>query len=331
MAEISIIVPVYKVEQYLDRCVNSIMGQSFVDFDLILVDDGSPDHCGKMCDVYEAEDMRIHVIHQKNGGLSAARNTGIDWAIEHSDSKWLTFVDSDDWIHPRYLEVLLNAAKNYSTAISIGGAFWTKGEPLPNEISNNPELWKTADYYVEHITNATVAWGKLYKKDCFDKIRYPEGKIHEDEYVTYQILFRFEFVSVVNQPLYGYFQNDQGITRRQWSPSRLDAIEGLEEQISFFLNNGFEEIAKRRFRALLKVVMSSMDQVSQSTDMKFIERYKYNRFLRKKMRKNLFLYNKYKWVTIRNNRPEYASASVCLSFCRRIWLGWIKPMIHLTD
>ena len=104
MPEISVIVPVYKVETFIHRCVDSILCQSFEDFELILVDDGSPDSCGDICEAYAAKDSRIHVIHQENGGLSAARNTGIDYVMEHSTSKWLAFVDSDDWLHPDFLK-----------------------------------------------------------------------------------------------------------------------------------------------------------------------------------------------------------------------------------
>ena len=106
MGRISVIVPVYKVENYLHRCVDSILGQSFADFELILVDDGSPDNCGSICDAYAVKDSRIRVIHQENGGLSAARNAGIDWVFAHSDSQWLTFIDSDDWIHGSFLQIL---------------------------------------------------------------------------------------------------------------------------------------------------------------------------------------------------------------------------------
>ena len=105
---ISVIVPVYKVEKYLSRCIDSILAQTYTDFELILVDDGSPDNCGKICDGYAEKDNRV-VIHQGNGGISAARNAGIDWAFENSDSEWIAFIDSDDWVHPLYLECLYNA------------------------------------------------------------------------------------------------------------------------------------------------------------------------------------------------------------------------------
>ena len=104
MPQISVIVPVYKVEAYLARCVDSVLAQTFSDFDLILVDDGSPDNSGAICDEYAEKDPRIVVIHQKNGGLSAARNAGIEWAFAHSNSQWLNFIDSDDWVHPEYLD-----------------------------------------------------------------------------------------------------------------------------------------------------------------------------------------------------------------------------------
>ena len=102
---ITIIVPVYKVENYLSRCVDSILNQTYTDFRLILVDDGSPDNCGKMCDEYAKKDSRVTVLHQKNGGLSAARNTGLNLFYEQNKSDYITFVDSDDWLHPRYLEI----------------------------------------------------------------------------------------------------------------------------------------------------------------------------------------------------------------------------------
>ena len=110
MPKVSVIVPVYKVEKYLQRCLDSLLNQTFVDFDLILIDDGSPDKCGGICEQYADSDKRVHVIHQKNGGLSAARNSGIEWSIAHSGSQWITFVDSDDWVHPQYLNILYETA-----------------------------------------------------------------------------------------------------------------------------------------------------------------------------------------------------------------------------
>lgn len=249
MALISVIVPVYQVEAFLPRCVDSILGQSFSDFELILVDDGSPDNCGALCDEYALRDSRIHVIHQKNGGLSAARNAGIDWVFGHSESQWLTFVDSDDWLHPRTLEFLLAAAEEYSTDVSVCGYQETTGEnPGVNGETLSASLWTPKDFYMQQIKNFTVAWGKLYRRDCFKAIRYPAGKIHEDEFITYRILFAQERVAVVSQPLYAYFVNPMGITRKPWNPKRLQAWEAYEQQLLFFAALGDAELKRRNFR-----------------------------------------------------------------------------------
>ena len=328
MADISIIVPVYRVEEYLHRCVDSILAQTYPDFELILIDDGSPDSCGKICDGYAEGDRRIHVIHQTNGGLSAARNSGIDWAFANSSSEWLTFIDSDDWVHPQYLEVLLHAATKHNVSVSIGNALWTKDGQLPDKIEAEPELWKTEDYYLEHNANATVAWGKLYRKECFLNIRYPAGKIHEDEYVTYRILFEFDQLSVVDQPIYGYFQNDRGITRRSWSPKRLDALEGLEGQVSYFLEKGLPEVAHRRFSALVYWIIENIDKVDHSEGLGLWDRWRYKSLLRRELRSCLYRYMRYRWLTLKKNRPIYANTSAVLAFCRKVWLEKIKPAIH---
>ena len=132
MPTISVIVPVYKVEPYLNRCVDSILRQTYQDFELILVDDGSPDRCGEICDEYARQDSRVHVIHKENGGLSDARNAGIDWVEANSDSQWLIFADSDDWVHPELLARLLDAEA------VLHGAFCRRhrcmGEALQQEL-----------------------------------------------------------------------------------------------------------------------------------------------------------------------------------------------------
>ena len=326
MAEISIIVPVYKVEKYIYRCVDSILKQSFENFELILVDDGSPDSCGIICDNYSIKDQRIHVIHQANQGLSAARNAGIKWAFENSESTWLTFVDSDDWIHPRFLEVLYDAANKFDTDFAIANALWTRHESLPEAIDDDAELWKTRVYYMHDPVNSTVAWGKLYKKKCFADIRYPVGKIHEDEFVTYRILFEKDYVAVVDQPLYGYFWNTEGITKQRWSPKRLDQIEGVEGQVPFFLNKGYLEIAEHNFRGLCYLLADNQDAILKAEGLSRGEKSYYIRKLIKKLRHYLFQYRKYNWVTVKNDRTVYARASLTLSLLRRGWLK-IKPYI----
>lgn len=247
MACVSVIVPVYKVEPYLRRCVDSILAQTFADFELILVDDGSPDNCGAICDEYAEIDARIHVIHQENGGLSAARNAGIDWAFAHSDSEWLSFVDSDDWVHPKYLELLYDAACTQCVKVSVCGYQEVEAE-IEWKTANSAQAtcWPVERYYVECCVNATVAWGKLYYKECFEKLRYPVGKIHEDEYVTYRILFAYEQIAVVDMPMYAYFVNPQGIMRQKWNKKQLDKCRAIEEQICFFEKHKHSIAVKQR-------------------------------------------------------------------------------------
>jgi len=235
MAQISIIVPVYKVESYLHRCVDSILVQTFTDFELILVDDGSPDTCGRICDEYAQKDPRIHVIHQENGGLSAARNAGLDWVFASSDSEWISFVDSDDWIHPRMVESLYDAVRRRDVKVSICGFESTDGFVYHTEEGEFfSELWDTEELFVDRSVNVTVAWGKLYHRSCFQVIRYPVGKINEDEFVTYRILFELSKIAVIDERLYKYFHNDNGLVHSPFTIKKLHLFEALENQIEYF-------------------------------------------------------------------------------------------------
>ena len=243
MSLISVIVPVYKVEPYLHRCVDSILGQTFQDFELILVDDGSPDNCGAICDEYAAKDSRVHVIHQQNGGLSAARNAGIDWAFANSDSQWLTFIDSDDWIHPEMLRCLLEDAEAFSLPISICGYCEPTETMMPSFSAEEQTAssFTPEDLWCHKHVNATVAWAKLYRKDLFSSIRYPVGKIHEDEFVTYKILFSQDKVVFRESAFYCYFQNPSGIIRSTWSKAHLAALDAFQAQIRYFRHHGYSD------------------------------------------------------------------------------------------
>ncbi len=249
MPQITVIVPVYNVEPYLHRCVDSILAQTYTDFELILVDDGSPDNCPSICDAYAAQDERVRVIHQPNGGLSAARNAGIDWAFANSDSQWLTFIDSDDWVHKEYLERLLDAAVTQNVSISLCGFERTEGAEADVQDNMPVYLWTPEDFYVKDNVTATTAWGKLYWKSCFEEIRYPVGKIHEDEFVTYRILFEQEQIAVIDAPLYMYYQNPQSIMGSPWSERKMVSIEAIEGQLQYMEDKGFcaalREIRKR--------------------------------------------------------------------------------------
>ena len=184
---LSIIVPVYKVENYLQKCIDSILAQTFTDFELILVEDGSPDGCPALCDAAAAKDARIRVLHQKNGGLSAARNAGLDVAR----GEWIGFVDSDDYIAPEMYETLYKAVQNTGADLALCdyAAVDEAGIPclppytgLAQRIFTGRELLKRATN-----TMAQPAWNKLYRRVIFAQLRYPEGKLNEDIFVLPEI------------------------------------------------------------------------------------------------------------------------------------------------
>ena len=253
MAQISVIVAVYKMPEYLPRCVEGILNQTFRDLELILVDDGSPDNCGEICDDYARKDSRVRVIHKENEGVCVARNTGLDWVYANSDSRWIFFHDNDDWIHPETLERMLRAAQEINADICICGYQETGGEDpqIPAE-ALTPEVWTPKDFFIQRHVNATVCWGKLYSRKVFEGKRYPPGKYIEDEYLTYRLLFSCERLAVIPAPLYAYFVNPAGISKKAWVPKRLDAWEAFEQQLVFFREMGDEELIRFRSRKYLE-------------------------------------------------------------------------------
>ena len=276
MPKISVIVPVYKVEAFLHRCVSSIFNQSFGDFDLILVDDGSPDNCGALCDGYARQDSRVKVIHQENGGLSAARNSGIDWACANSESEWLAFVDSDDWVHKDYLKTLYEAAVGNGCRISACGFFRTENASFP-EGTSKVAVMEAGAYYCSdtvHEGVTAVAWNKLYHKSLFETLRYPVGKLHEDEFTTYRAVYEAGKVAVAEAVLYAYYQNPAGIMGAKWNPRRLHVLEAFEAQMAFAKETGNAVLAEK---VAYKSIFSIHDHLQQAGE-------EYRKELQKKLR-----------------------------------------------
>lgn len=278
MAQISVIVPVYKSEKFLNRCVDSILAQTFRDFELILMDDGSPDTSGDICDAYAEQDSRVHVIHQENAGVCVTRNNALDWVYANSTSEWIFFIDNDDWMHPQTLDLLYRAATDSGLKISITAYGQTEGEtPAVREADMKPVIWQAGDFYQQHFVNATVCWGKLYHRDCFDGRRYPAGKYIEDEFLTYKLLFESEKLAVIPAPLYAYYYNPAGISKKAWVPKRMDAWEAYEQQIAFFEARGEQEQVNFRYRNYLQSIMFNIasaeeDKVKFAPQIRIIEK-----------------------------------------------------------
>lgn len=235
---VSVIVPIYNVEQYLDKCVDSILNQTYKNIEVILVDDGSPDNCGRMCDNYSKKDSRIKVIHKGNGGLSDARNVGID----NANGKYICFVDSDDYIENRYIELLYKSIKENNVDIAQCGIKKISDDEIliENIGYKNSGVKKSKkmleDLYTTNWENIVV-WNKMYLRELFNNVRFPKGKIHEDEYTTYKILYKTENVAILNEFLYNYRQNVYSITGKKFNMKRLNILEGLKERVNFFEAN----------------------------------------------------------------------------------------------
>ena len=249
MPEISVIVPVYKVEQYLRRCVDSILAQTFTNIEVILVDDGSPDSCPAICDEYAQQDNRVKVIHQENRGVSAARNAGLDWVFANSDSQWISFVDSDDWVHPLFLEYLHRAAVGNSVSVSACEYSREKHEDISytaSKISSLQFYEMTGKYLL-----FTVMWNKLYRRELFFNVRFPLVSVSEDTFVCHRILYQCEQIMFLPIPLYLYYLNSDSITQTLYSPKSLIEITATWEQLKFFEENRAKEWEKPCFERLL--------------------------------------------------------------------------------
>ena len=236
MEKISIVVPVYNVEPYLPRCVDSILSQTYGNFSLLLIDDGSPDACGKVCDDYARKDPRITVIHQENSGVSAARNLGIEWTLNHPEYQWLTFIDGDDWIHPMYLEVLVHATSQFR--LKIGQVNLLKVHetiPYPNYAEISPILLTTGEAYQIYGFSPC---GKLFHTSLLKDIRFPVGVRHEDEFTTYRILFSQSHVAYINKTLYYYYVRANSFMCSQWTTDHLACLDARDEQLAFFEAKG---------------------------------------------------------------------------------------------
>jgi glycosyltransferase involved in cell wall biosynthesis len=248
---ISVIVPVYKVEKYLSRCIESIINQTYSNLEIILVDDGSPDKCGDICDHYASLDSRVKVIHKENGGLSDARNTGLNIAT----GEYVNFIDSDDYIHEKFYEKLLTLV--LSNNADIGQCEFLKvfedkdhNNKVTSTIPLNSEKVATFNN-VEALNQlysnviSGVAWNKLYKAELFKDIRFPKGKIHEDDFTTFKVLYNSKKIVTTSLPLYYYLQRSNSIMGSEFNARHLDSLEAFSYQISFYNNKNLLELKNK--------------------------------------------------------------------------------------
>lgn len=302
MPTISVIVPVYNVEKYLHKCIDSILAQTFTDFELILVDDESTDSSGALCDEYAKEDNRIIVFHTKNNGPGIARNVALDWTINKSESDWIAFVDSDDTINKNFLEIMLKTAIVNGAQI-CGCDFVEYSDDRELEEYNSIcefdiKIYGAEEYYCEKYSPAP--WRQIYSKNLWRNIRFPEGKniIGEDAFVTYRTIFNCNKAAYICSPLYYYYQSPNSLFRSEWNPGKILALDALENQICFFKENHY-----------LNALKSSVSDYSHWLYLFILEckeNYTYKReylALKKRLQRHLIAY-KNKWNISINDQPQ---------------------------
>lgn len=263
---ISVLVPVYNVEKYLRRCLDSILEQTYTDFEIVLVNDGSTDQSGALCDVYAAEHDCIRVIHQKNAGLAEVRNV----SVAAARGEYIAFVDSDDVIEPTYLEVLLRDLQQTGADISICSWSELSDEGVRTELTwdhkeKGFQVWTTQQavenlLYQNGIDNNT--WGKLYTREVLKDIVFPTGKVYEDIATTYQMMLKAKRVCYRPEALYLYTSNTSGISQSAFTVRRMDLID-MAEKMYLDIEKRFPEYRRaaqaRLMRAYIHVYLQIPD------------------------------------------------------------------------
>ncbi len=277
-ALISIIIPVYKVEKYLEKCIQSVINQTYENLQIILVDDGSPDNCGKICDEYAQKDHRIEVIHKSNGGLSDARNKGLEMA----KGEYIGFVDSDDYIEADMYEVLYNLLKQYNADVSICN-FYTvsQGKISIKNADNGINEYNRIEILKEILLDKNIqsyAWNKLYKKELFDEIKYPIGKKYEDIGTTFYLLEKCNKVVVTGKSEYYYINRQDSIVNNVTESTITDYIELIIQRYDYIEEN-IKELSsynKDYLKRILKTAekdIKSLNEVGDYTKKKYEELY----------------------------------------------------------
>ena len=283
---ITVVVPVYKVEKYIDRCVNSIIDQTYKNLEIILVDDGSPDKCGKICDDYAKKDDRIVVIHKENGGLSDARNAGIHAA----NGKYITFIDSDDYIKNDYVEFLYNLIIENDVRISICShtVIYDTGLKIEKETGEFSVLdTKTAIKRILYDDNIDIsAWAKMYDIKLFDDIEYPKGRLFEDSAVTCRILSKCEKVAIGSKSKYFYMIRSDSITNAKFNKKKMDLITSTEEMGQYILEK-YPDLQDAVNRRVMYAYLSTLSQLANSNEKHLKEQNEMMDYIKENRRKVL--------------------------------------------
>lgn len=262
---VSIIVPVYNAENYLKECLDSILIQTYDNLEIVLLDDGSTDSSGKICDEYESKDRRIKVLHTDNHGIATARNTGISIAT----GEYICFVDSDDIVAPTYVQALYEtAAKNDASLVACSYINFDDGGDVPEVDSETPhrELVVTEkemeddDFAAKYTVKIVIPINKIYKKTLFEKVKYPQGKIHEDAYVYHRLLHEAGRMILISDPLYFYRIRKDSITHSSFKIKELeDSMGAVIDRIDFYNELGKQRLVEIAIDGYLYFLWRNID------------------------------------------------------------------------
>ncbi|MEH7388532.1 glycosyltransferase [Bacillus sp. JJ1521] len=251
---VSIVVPIYKVEKYLNRCIETIINQTYKNIEIILVDDGSPDNCGAMAEEYAQLDNRIIVIHKKNGGLSDARNIGIKYVT----GDFTIFVDSDDWLEKNMIEELVNISRKHKADVVQSAFYYAYEDYLLFDDryykkDDPPIILGNKALMAELVLNERIknfAWGKLYKTKIIKDIPFKKGVLFEDVFWAHNVMHLVNTYVIVHQPLYFYLQRSDSIVST-YTHRNLDILEGLKER-HYFIEQYYPELTNESYKVILK-------------------------------------------------------------------------------
>lgn len=255
--KVSVVVPIYKVEKYIHRCIDSILNQTYTNLEVILVNDGSPDDGGAIADAYKVKDTRVKVIHKANGGLSDARNAG----MKKVTGKFTMFVDSDDWLDINMIKTMVEKSNQFTADIVQAAFYYAYDDNLyiDNryfEQKNEPIILDNQSLMCELVRNEKVknfAWGKLYKTEIIKDIPFKKGVLFEDVFWAHHVMHRVSKYLILQQPFYYYYQRDDSIVA-SYSPENLDILKGLKERHRFIEKN-YKELTSESYQLILKTCL----------------------------------------------------------------------------
>lgn len=288
---ISVIVPIYKVEKYLDRCVESIVNQTYKNLEIILVDDGSPDNCPLMCDSWKEKDNRIKVVHKENGGLSDARNAGIPVAT----GEYVTFIDSDDWIESNAFEEMLEQLiVNDCDVCSCGVKMvWDNGHEKPLTDSHSMMVYENTEKILEAFLSGVIiqtVWNKLYRKSVISDVFFPVGKIYEDEFWSWKVMAKSNRLVCIDNCFYNYYQNDSSIMHGGSNFKPLLYAESGNEKVKYISKNypNLKDLAYEKYLYSCLFYAQRTKIIFSRTESKTINK-KFKEYTRGKLPSNTYL------------------------------------------